>query len=173
MSQVSFEIEKMYRSLGTDERLPIKAECIAEAQAIVRSYPVKNAEDLFLYLSAANLLNAALKLKGYKKKISYVFFKKRVKNVAVRLLWERVALPEADILYDKKENCLYFKVLDVVFSFHQIPWNEDFDGLYDRMTPIIWPGIKLQSVAQFVFDKAKAIVEERTGQTPWNADVAK
>ena len=61
--------------------------------------------------------------------------------------------------YNKEEYCLYIKLGSIVFSFHHVPLiTEVLKASF--ATPIKWPGIRLQKIAQPLLNYAFSINKE-------------
>lgn len=147
MGRISKKVQLMYSELLEDSVLEITENNVSSAIGVLRTYRIHNTKGLFFYLSAVNLLNAAIKRKEYKKKLSYSFIKGKV-AVIVEHVIRKYTLYNVEYYYSESENCIYIKVYDVVFSFHNIP--EEVLTIDDvkKQNRIEWPGIRLQRIAQ-------------------------
>lgn len=120
MGRISSKIENIYNALSEDSVLEISDDIVKAAMKVLRNYRIYNTKGLFYYLTAVNLLNAAIKRKEYKNKLRYSFIKGKV-AVIVEYVIRRYTLYNVNYYYSESESCIYRKVYDVVFSFHNIP----------------------------------------------------
>lgn len=158
MTKISNYIEDKYSSLPANEkRHEISPMAVNTAINVVKFHYVKNEKDLFYYLAAINLLNAAIKMKKYKKSLSYRFIKGKAR-VITECVIARKQFKGVNFYYSAGENCLYVKVLDVIFSFHYVDETPFILNIASAMPPIKWSGIKLQIIAEDVFIKATELV---------------
>lgn len=148
MSKISETLEKSHKSIKEGEpRRPIAPEYVDKAVAVLRTYKVEDAEGLFYYMSANNLLNAAIKMKEYKKKLSYGFIKGKAVDI-MEFIANRNDIENVRYYFNATENCLYIKLFDVVFSFHQVQKTDFILNVAAKAEPIVWPGIRLQWIAE-------------------------
>lgn len=129
----------------------------------------KNEDEIFLLLCALNLLNAAVKTEPFKDKLSYDL----IKTNAAKLVAVVDSLKEDGIsyYYNKEEFCLYYKVGNIVFSFHHVPLTSEILKA-SFSNSITWPGIRLQKIAVPLLNytitsleddtEIKAIIEKET-----------
>lgn len=82
MSKISEYIFGLYHQLVGDEIQPIDENVVDEAMGVINKINVTDANSLFYFLSAINLLNAAIKTEKYKSRLFYEFIKTRVSAVA-------------------------------------------------------------------------------------------
>lgn len=145
MSEISNHIEEIYSQLAERESIPISEEAVKEAISIVIYLYPKNEDEVFLKLCALNLLNAAIKTELFENHLSYDF----IKSNAAKMVAVIDSLKHNGIsyYYNKEEDNLYFKLEDVVFSFHHIPLTGEILKA-SFASPISWPGIRLQKIAQ-------------------------
>jgi len=145
MNEISNSVIELYNQLGQGESMPINEEMVKKAINVVLYLHPKNEDELFLMLCALNLLNAAIKSELFKDNLSYDL----IKTNAAKLVAVIDVLKNNDVsyYYNKDEYCLYLKFGDVVFSFHHVPLtSEILKASY--ASPISWPGIRLQKIAQ-------------------------
>ena len=76
MSKISEHIFRLYSQLVGDEIQPIDENVVDEAMDVINKINVTDANSLFYFLSAINLLNAAIKTEKYKSRfeMSYELF---------------------------------------------------------------------------------------------------
>lgn len=151
MNEISNSVIELYNQLGQGESMPINEEMVKKAINVVLYLHPKNEDELFLMLCALNLLNAAIKTELFKDNLSYDL----IKTNAAKLVAVIDVLKNNDVsyYYNKDEYCLYLKFGDVVFSFHHVPLtSEILKASY--ASPISWPGIRLQKIAQPLMDLA-------------------
>lgn len=155
MSEISDYIKEAYTSIRIDEeRRPIASDTVDAAMDVLKSYRINDTVGLFYYLAAINLLNAAIKMKQYKKRLRYSFIKGKARVVTEYVIAKN-RFDGVFYHYNKPENCLYVKVLDVVFSFHYVDETPFILGPASQTAPVEWSGIRLQILAEEIFLKAK------------------
>ena len=109
-------------------------------------------DDYFCIFACLNLLNSAIKLPEWKKKLTYEFIKGNAARVFAGYILHPVDGVQAYYAID--ERCVYFKVYGVVFSFHHIPCNGLIRSYVasPKNVPLKWSGIRLQKIACEVLD---------------------
>ena len=145
MNEISNSVIELYNQLGQGESMPINEEMVKKAINVVLYLHPKNEDEVFLILCALNLLNAAIKTELFKDNLSYDL----IKTNAAKLVAVFDVLKNDDVsyYYNKDEYCLYLKYGDVVFSFHHVPLTSEILKA-SFASPISWPGIRLQKIAQ-------------------------
>ncbi|WP_288276936.1 ATP-binding protein [uncultured Prevotella sp.] len=145
MNEISNSVIELYNQLGQGESMSINEEMVKKAINVVLYLHPKNGDEVFLMLCALNLLNAAIKTELFKDSLSYDL----IKTNAAKLVSVIDALKNNDVsyYYNKDEYCLYLKYGDVVFSFHHVPLTSEILKA-SFASPISWPGIRLQKIAQ-------------------------
>ena len=151
MNEISNSVIELYNQLGQGESMPINEEMVKKAIKLVLYLHPKNENEVFLMLCALNLLNAAIKTELFKDNLSYDL----IKTNAAKLVSVIDALKNNDVsyYYNKDEYCLYLKYGDVVFSFHHVPLTSEILKA-SFASPISWPNICLQRIAQSLMDLA-------------------
>lgn len=153
----------VYQTISEGEpRRDIAPETVSDAIHVLKSYRVQDSKGLFYYLTAINLLNAAIKMQQYRfgeyhqREISYFFIKGKARVIVECVIAKR---PFDNVIYYYKpsEKCLYVKVFDVVFSFHQVEETDFVLNIAAKKPSFDWPGIKLQWIAEDVFFIGKSI----------------
>lgn len=132
----------------------IDDKLVEKAIGVVLYNHQENEDSLFLQLCALNFLNAAIKTEVFKNKLSYDL----IKSNAAKLIKTIDTLKNEEIsyYYNKEEYCLYIKLGSIVFSFHHVPLiTEVLKASF--ATPIKWPGIRLQKIAQPLLNYAFSI----------------
>ena len=158
MGRISSKIENIYNALSEDSVLEISDDNVKAAMKVLRNYRIYNTKGLFYYLTAVNLLNAAIKRKEYKNKLRYSFIKGKV-AVIVEYVIRRYTLYNVNYYYSESESCIYRKVYDVVFSFHNIPTEIlEYEDV-GKQKKIEWSGIRFQRIAQPLFLLASELIE--------------
>lgn len=155
MSKISEHIFGLYSQLVGDEIQPIDENVVDEAMGVINKINVTDDNSLFYFLSAINLLNAAIKTEKYKSRLFYEFIKTRVSAVADCVLKNATSFYDSKLYYDKNQKCLYFEVYGVIFSFHQIKETKQILIVAANNPPITWTGVRLQRIAQNIFLFAK------------------
>ena len=122
---------------------------------------INSKHELFLRLCALNLLNAMAKQKEYKGKVNYGKVKASVYYLAKNLAKDQ-KLKLCDEMYIKPdEDCLYIRSFGLQFGFHHINANqlaEDYPHLVNKEGK--WDGVKLQPIAEQLYDLASEVVEQ-------------
>ena len=168
-NEISSLISDWIKNVSEEQMLSMDEDLVGKAINIVLYLHPKNEDEVFLQLCALNLLNAAIKTELYKDYLSHDL----IKSNAAKLVSVIDGLKK-DIIsyyYNKEDNILYFKFGDIVFGFHRVPiTNEILKASFAN--PIIWPGIRLQRIAQPLLIHAikstednleiKAIIEKKT-----------
>lgn len=161
LDDISKSISEWNRQAVNGKIFEIESDSVSKALLIVPKMNISTKTDIFVYLCALNLLNAAIKTPEFKHTLSY----STIKTNAGRLIREIDNLKEASITYyyNPEEGCLYIKVEDVIFSFHQVPQTpEILKASFSK--PIQWPGIRLQKIAQPLFDKTNRSWKPNIGE---------
>lgn len=168
-NEISSLISDWLKNVSDEQMLNMDEDLVGKAINIVIYLHPKNEDEVFLQLCALNLLNAAIKTELYKNDLSHDL----IKSNAAKLVAVIDSLKKDNIsyFYNNEEDCLYFKLGDIVFSFHRVPLtSEILKASYSN--PIVWPGIRLQKIAQPLLNHAlksiednieiKAIIEKKT-----------
>lgn len=155
MNQVSEEIFKLYSQLDDDESLPIDNSVVDEAISVINNRNADNSNSLFILLAAINLLNAAVKTEKHKSQLYYSFIKTKVSKIADAIILSPHSFTDTYLFYDNVQKCMYFEVYGVIFSFHQILETKLIKNVASKNTPIRWTGVRLQRIAQKVYELAK------------------
>ena len=158
MSQISDYIEDLYNSISEDIVLPISEDSVQDAIGRVNNFDIKDMKSLFVILSALNLLNATIRIDDLKSALYFNYVKSNVSKVADFVISNHDKFEEASVYYDKSDKCIYFDIFRVVFSFHQIKETKLIIEMAANADPIVWPGIRLQHIAQAVFEYAQTLI---------------
>ena len=151
-------ISNWLQNVSEGQALEIEEETVNKAKNIVIYLHPHNTDEVFLHLCALNLLNAAIKTEKFKDHLSYDL----IKSNAAKLITIIDSLKKEDIIsyyFNKDEYCLYFEVGGVVFSFHHVPLTSEILKA-SFSNPIIWPGIRLQKIAQPLLNQAVKQLED-------------
>lgn len=154
-NKVEEEDNKVEKSDGLMPAV-ISREHVEEAITVLRTLSLKRARDFFYYLSAINLLNAAIKQSEYKKELGYGFIKGKALLVA-KIIITRYRYDDIRYFYSIDEKCLYIDVYGVVFSFHNILEDPIIINTAAKAQTIVWPGIRLQRIAEPLYNLAKSL----------------
>ena len=167
--ELTSQISVWLQNVSDGQAQSISEELVGKAMNIVIYLHSKNEDEVFLQLCALNLLNAAIKTETYKDHLSYDL----IKSNAAKLVTVIDSLKKDNIsyYYNKEEYCLYFELSGIVFSFHHVPFTSEILKA-SFASPISWPGIRLQKIAQLLLNYAirsleddieiKAIIEKVT-----------
>lgn len=161
MNQISEYIIKLYDQLEGDESQPIDGSVVDEAISIINNRSAIDSKSLFLLLSALNLLNAAIKIEKHKSQLYHGFIKSKVSKIADVIIQDPTSFASTSLFYDSVQKCMYFEVFGVIFSFHQILETKLIKNVASKNTPIQWTGVRLQRIAQRVYELAKANFDNR------------
>lgn len=157
MTEISKYVEEQYNELVGEERLPISEDSVKDAIRFIDDFDLKDSKSLFTIVAALNLLNAAVKKDNLKSSLYYAYIKTNVSKVADYYLSNKEKFEGVTVYYELPRKCFYFSIFDVVFSFHQIKETNQIVNVAANFEPIIWPGIRLQRIAQSVFEYGKQI----------------
>lgn len=157
MTEISNYVIEQYNKLASEDSLPISEDSVKNAIRCIDDFDLKDSKSLFTIVAALNLLNAAVKKDNLKSSLYYAYIKTNVSKVADYYLSNRDRFEWATVFYEQPRKCFYFSIFDVVFSFHQIKETDLIVNVAANSEPITWPGIRLQRIAQFVFEYGKQI----------------
>ena len=153
-NEISSLITKWIQEASIDSLQLTDDKLVEKAIGVVLYNHQENEESLFLQLCALNFLKAVIKTEAFKNKLSYDL----IKSNAAKLIKTIDILKNEEIsyYYNKEEYCLYIKLGSIVFSFHHVPLvTEVLKASF--ATPIKWPGIRLQRIAQPLLNYAFSI----------------
>jgi len=157
MGFVLDEVVSEYKKIDTKMPMPlISRTTVEEAIIILKKLRINRTRDVFLYLSAINLLNAAIKQAPYKKELSYGFIKNKA-LFATKIIITRYRYNKVNYYYSTIEKCLYIEIYGVVFSFHNIFEDPLILEIAAKEKAIVWPEIRLQYIATPLFELAKSV----------------
>lgn len=157
MSTISEHILGLYNQLVDDEIQPIDETVVDDAIGVINKISVSDADSLFYFLAAMNLLNAAIKTAKHKSQLFYGFIKTRVSKITDLILQNPSFYTNTSVYYDDKQRCIYFDVYGVIFSFHQVQETKLIKNIASKNDRIQWTGIRLQRIAQNIFLYAKQL----------------
>lgn len=152
MTEISKYVEERYNKLVGEESLPISEDSVKDAIRYIDDFDLKDSKSLFTIVAALNLLNAAVKKDNLKSSLYYAYIKTNVSKVADYYLSNKENFKGATVYYELPRKCFYFNIFDVVFSFHQVKETNQIVNVAANAEPITWPGIRLQRIAQSVFE---------------------
>ena len=145
LNEISSLIAKWLQNSSIDLQQLIDDKLVEKAISIVLYHNQDNEDSLFLQLCALNFLNAVIKTEAFKNKLSYNLIKSNAAKLIKTI--DTLRNEEISYYYNKEEYCLYIKLGNIVFSFHHVPLiTEVLKASF--ATPIKWPGIRLQKIAQ-------------------------
>lgn len=157
-NEIASLIPVWLQSITDEQTLNTNEELVNKATNVVIYLHPKNEDEIFLQLCALNFLNAAIKIEPFRDILSYDL----IKSNAAKMVEVIDGLKNDHISYyfNKEESCLYIKVGDIVFSFHNVPLT---GGILKASfaNPIIWPGIRLQKIAENLLNYAIKLNEDR------------
>ena len=160
MGYVSDKVVAEYQKVDLEEPVAsISRASVDEAIKILRKLKIYHTRDVFLYLSAINLLNAAIKQAEYKKELGYGFIKGKAVLVT-KIIITRFQYGNIHYYYASDEKCLYIEVYGVVFSFHNILEDPLIIEAATKAEKIDWPEIRLQRIATPLFELAKTVYHQ-------------
>ena len=151
MTEISKYVEEQYNKVG-EEISPISEDSVKDAIRYIDDFDLKDSKSLFAIVAALNLLNAAVKKDNLKSSLYYAYIKTNVSKVADYFLSNKDIFEGTTVYYELPRKCFYFNIFDVVFSFHQVKETNQILNVAAKAEPITWPGIRLQRIAQSVFD---------------------
>ena len=156
-NDISLLISRLLQDSLDGQVVNIDEESVKKATNIVIFLHPKNTDEVFLQLCALNLLNAAIKIEPFKDYLSYDL----IKTNAAKLIKVIDGLKNDDVsyFYNKEEDCLYFELGGIVFSFHHVPSTSEILKA-SFANPIIWPGKRLQRIAQPLLNQALVLLED-------------
>ena len=159
MSEISNFVVEQYDKLVGEESLPISEDSVKDAIRYIDDFDLRDSKSLFTIVAALNLLNAAVKKDNLKSSLYYAYIKTNVSKVADYYLSNTDIFEGATVYYEQPRKCFYFSIFDVVFSFHQVKETNLIVNVAANSEPIAWPGIRLQRIAQFIFEYGKQMNE--------------
>lgn len=128
------------------------AQDVINARTIITGN-IHSAEDLFLFLAAINLLNAAIKRQEYKDLLSYASIKGNVSRLINHLLNIGKKRYGIDFYINEEEKCAYVEIRGLQFSFHNININDKVQSFINSDKNIVkpWREIRLQRIGGELF----------------------
>ena len=157
MNEVGNYVINLYSQMAEGDNMPISEEFVNKALNIVIYIHPNNEDEVFLKLCALNLLNAAIKTDSFKDYLSYdLIMSNAAKMIAVI---DNLNKKGITYYYDKDESRLYFRLAGIVFGFHHAPLTGEILKA-SFANPIIWPGIRLQKIAQPLLDYAVNLLKD-------------
>lgn len=151
------DVYKLKETIGKmgDEKEVVPVEKAVEAEAIVKTMAIENAQDMFLYYSALNLLNTFVKQdKKYKKNYNF----KKYANFGIESMLSHEPIDGVTFNIDKKEGAMLINVGGMQFSFHSVESSNAINMAmmikHGTYKPEEWEGLRLQKAALTVFDWA-------------------
>lgn len=168
-NNISTLISNWFLNRSDEQIQVIDEKLVKKAINIVIYLHPQNTDEVFLQLCALNLLNAAIKTETYKDHLSYDLIKSNAAKLVTVI--DNLKKDNISYYYNKEEYCLYFELSGIVFSFHHVPFTSEILKA-SFASPISWPGIRLQKIAQLLLNYAirsleddieiKAIIEKVT-----------
>lgn len=161
MTEISKYVEEQYNKLAGEESLPISEDSVKDAIRYIDNFDLKDSKSLFTIVAALNLLNAAVKKDNLKSSLYDAYIKSNVSKVADYYISNKDIFEGTTVYYELPRKCFYFNIFEVVFSFQQIKETNQIVNVAANLEPIIWPGIRLQRIAQSVFEYGMQIIGEK------------
>lgn len=118
--------------------------------------PVKTKQDLFLRLTALNLLNSLVKQKEYKEVVNYGNIKPKVFYLIKNLASKNILELCDELCIKPSEDCAYIRCYGLQFGFHNInakALEEEYPNLVNEKG--VWDGVRLQPIAKELYEMAK------------------
>lgn len=139
---------------------PIDASVVEDAISVVKESHFNDSESVLYFLSALNLLNAAVKKSEFKTRLDYGFIKRKACEAAECIIENGDMFPNISVYFRIEDNCLFLKAFDVIFSYHSIKRTPAILKSAS-FAPIIWSGVRLQPIAQplFLYVKQKRLAQ--------------
>lgn len=157
MNEINNYITELYGQLAEGESMPISEDAINDSIRCIDNFQLNDSKSLFTIVAALNLLNAAIKKEGQMISLDYGYIKTNVSKVADFYLSHKERFKDSSAYYELSNNCFLFNIFGVIFSFHQIKETSWIINEAASSEPIIWSGIRLQRIAQPVFEYGKQI----------------
>ena len=157
MKKIEEYILGIYNKLPEGDSQLISEDSVKDAIRYIDAFDLSDSRNLFVVVAALNLLNADVKRGNLKSSLYYGYIKSNVGKVADYVVSHKKDFEDTSVYYDKNQRCFYFNILGIIFSFHQITENARVLEATNN-NPIIWPGIRLQRIAQSVFEYAVNVI---------------
>jgi len=157
MNEINNYITELYGQLAEGGSMPISEDAVNDSIRCIDNFQLNDSKSLFTIVAALNLLNAAIKKEGQKISLDYGYIKTNVSKVADFYLSNKESFKDSSAYYELSNNCFLFNIFGVIFSFHQIKETSRILNEAASSEPIIWPGIRLQRIAQPIFEYGKRI----------------
>lgn len=149
-----------YNELASKENQPsqIAHDHVYRALFAMKQH-CSSTDDYFYLFASLNLLNAAIKTPEWKHKLSYRAIKGRVSDFFREYATNPSYFQGIRAHYNSIEKVAYVKIYGVVFSFHYIPIDRTIELFIssNRNTPILWDGVKLQKISDWIYEKASSL----------------
>ena len=146
--------EKITQDSTIPQTNPIELVNVKEALNNIDFMSLQTPDDYFLFFASLNLINAYIKQDNAEESISKSYsFKQHVsKGIEAILTWQ----PEGiKCFYDK--NLAIINIEGLQFSFHNVEISNLMIDKKDSLEAITWEGIRLQPVANLIFEFATAL----------------
>lgn len=153
------ELSKIIQLLNLDNfKTVINREQVLQSKKIINRKP-STAKELFLILSAMNLINAAIKTKNFTGEIHYGMLKQHLSKLLEYILENEKPKFDIQIYIDRPQNCVFIDMYDLQFSFHNITIYERLQNFINspHNKPTVWKKIPLQKIAGELFNYALEI----------------
>lgn len=148
-----------YQNISEINKPTLDVDNVRKAYNIAIYQTPTHVDEVFLQLCALNLLNVAIKKEEFAGYVSYDL----VKSYVAKLLLVIDSIKDDLIcyFYNKEESCLYVRIDKIVFSFRHVPLTAEILKASFSM-PIVWPGVRLQQIAQPLLDYAISSLEHNS-----------
>lgn len=153
------ELSEILKLAALDEfTTVITSENVIQAKDHLNRKP-ETTEDLFLIVCSMNLINAAIKTKKFKELINYGMLKPKVSKLLLGILEDKDNHFEVEFYINPSQQCAYIEICGLQFGFHNITIYEKLKDFINSVEnkPVEWKGVRLQKIANELFDYAVKI----------------
>ena len=165
--QLQERIDRLKEDCFNQETLvPVSEALVFQAEQVARSR-AETPSELFHVISALNLLNAAIKRKEFKKRLSYGMIKGNVSRILHFLALGNAERLGAHISYNQQEKCVYIRMHQLQFSFHNVVLSPVLHSYFSNQDgTTTWEGFRLQRIAGELFELAEEANSSSLGAYP-------
>ena len=139
----------------------ITYENVLQAKDHINRKP-ESTEELFLIVCAMNLINAGIKTKEFKEHIHYGMLKPKVSKLLLAILKNTEGQFDIQFYINESQQCAYLEIYGLQFGFHNITLYDELKVFINSSEnkPVEWKGIRLQKIANELFNYAVKINEK-------------
>ncbi|WP_343614121.1 hypothetical protein [Flavobacterium sp.] len=155
------ELSEILKLAALDEfNTVITFENVVQAKDYIKRKP-ESTEEFFLIVCAMNLINAGIKTKEFKEYIHYGMLKPRVSKLLLAILEDTERQFDIQFYINESQQCAYIEIYGLQFGFHNITIYDELKIFINSAEnkPVEWKGIRLQKVANELFNYAVKINE--------------